>query len=55
MRSKQFSTRNIFASNRPALHQPVDLPLVTNGPDNAINNANANAQQRGRNRGIGPI
>lgn len=27
-------------AGRPCLHQPVGLPLVTNGPDNANNNAN---------------
>jgi hypothetical protein len=28
------------AAGRSYLHQPVGLPLVTNGPDNANNNAN---------------
>lgn len=33
---------------RPILHQPVGLPLFTNGPDNAKENANDNNRRRGR-------
>ncbi len=33
------TTANAEAS-RPGLHQPVGLPLVTNGPDSVDNNAN---------------
>ncbi len=33
-----------LALQYPALHQPVGLPLVTNGPDNANANDNDNRQ-----------
>ncbi len=42
----------IVATSRLALHQPVGLPLVTNGPENA--NANSN-HQRGRSWGQRPV
>ena len=36
----------IASAAHPALHRPVGLPLVTNGPDNA--DLNANHLVRGR-------
>jgi len=36
----------IASAAHPALHRPVGLPLVTNGPDNA--NLNAYHRVRGR-------
>ena len=40
MASSSHMTRITPEAGRPCLHQPVGLPLVTNGPDNANNNAN---------------
>ena len=44
----------IVATSRPALHQPVGLPLVTNGPDNANANDNTN-YHGGRSWGQQPV
>jgi hypothetical protein len=43
------------AMNQLALHQPVGLPLVTNGPDNAKPNANNDVYRRGRFWGQPPV
>jgi hypothetical protein len=50
------NTLTIVAANRPGLHQPVGLPLVTNGPDDAFDNANDNINhQRGRSWSRRPV
>mgnify|MGYP005671395933 CR=1 FL=1 len=56
METVSHSITTIVAATRPALHQPVGLPLVTNGPDNANDNTNDHFNhRRGRCWGQRPV